>query len=163
MYLLHRIEPIKINANYNTREEILRSSGPLSFDGIYTSVFANRDILIDRDVTLFVMGEYVGGNNMFDLGQPYADYCTWDQIIGLVSRCGMKLGWHSWTHRDLRDLSDGEIKREVTPPFPMKSFAYPYGKFNDRVLAAVENAGYEEAYGVFDGDNSRFQKLRKYL
>lgn len=164
MYLLHRIEQVKINANYNTREEVARSSGPLSFDGIYKSVYANWDLLRNRDVILFVMGNYVGGNNQFDTGQPYADYCDWNEIMQMVTNMGCKLGWHSWSHADLTTLPDWQLAKEVTPPFKMDYFAYPYGKFDDRVIEAVKNAGYKEAFAAGHlGDDSQWQRRRSYL
>lgn len=149
-----------MNGNYNTREEILACSDPLSFDGIYLNVWENRDVLKGKDVILYVMGNYVGKDNSFDKPMPLEKYCDWNQIMDLVVNYGCKLGWHTWSHPDLRTLSDEELAREVKPPFPMESFAYPYGYFDERVIKAVKAAGFKEAVVVFRGDNSPFQKLR---
>jgi len=168
MILLHNIgeSPSKnpnVKSNYNTREEILASEGPLSFDGVYENVYHNIDILKDRDVILFVTGTYVGGDNKFDFPMPREKFCTWDQLMGMKQAYGFELGWHTWNHPDLTKLDDEELYEEVLPPFPMESFAYPYGKFDDRVIQAVREAGFKKAYGVFDGDGSDFQITRKYL
>lgn len=149
-----------MNGNYNTREEILASQGSLSFDGIYLNVWENRDVLVGKDVTLYVMGGFVGKDNSFDKPMPLEKYCDWNQIMDLVVNYGCKLGWHTWTHPDLRQLSYEQILKEVTPPFPMDSFAYPYGYFDRRVIKAVQEAGFKEAWVVFQGDNSQFQKIR---
>lgn len=162
MKLLHNIGE-RLNSNYNTREEILACDDELSFDGIYHNVFRNNDVLRGKKVTLFVMGAYVGGDNSFDAGMPLEKYCSWDEVIALADTLRAEIGWHTWTHRDLTTLSDEELAREVQPPFPMKAFAYPHGRFDDRVIAAVKSAGYERAYGVFNGDGSPYQMTRSYL
>lgn len=162
MILLHNIGPVKHNSNYNTAEEIVETADRLSFDGIYRNVWENRHILEDRDVLLFVTGAYVGKNNYFDVGMPIEMFADWNEIMDLVYS-GAKLGWHTWTHKDLTTLDDYELEKEVTPPFPMESFAYPHGKFNGRVIEAVKKAGFKEAWSVTEGDGSQYQKLRRYL
>lgn len=159
--ILHNIGDRK-NSNYNTLAEIHECQDFLTFDGVYENVFHNRSILAGRKAILFIAGDYVGKDNRFDAPMPLEKYCTWEQLAYLKA-CGFELGWHSWSHRDLTTLETGEIIKEVTPPFPMRTFAYPYGKFDDRVLEAVKKAGFQEAYSVFQGDGSEFQRLRKYL
>ena len=163
MLILHNISRDKHNSNYNTPQEVEQSEGPLSFDGVYYNVYLNQGLLEGRDVTLFVMGDYVGKTNKFDIGQPLERYCDWNQIMELVEIYNCRLGWHSWSHRDLTTLSEQEILKEVIPPIPMDVFAYPYGKFNDKVIEAVKIAGFKEAYSVTEGDGSEYQRLRAYL
>jgi len=80
-----------------------------------------------------------------------ADWST----IAAAARLGMGIGVHSATHRALPTLSDLELRAElvqsrdiiarhvgVTPQF----FAYPYGRWDDRVRAAVRGAGYRAAF-----------------
>lgn len=164
MILLHNIGNKPKNSNYNTIEEVKNSTGPISFDGVYRNVYKNIEHIKDRDVTLFVMGDYVGRDNSFDTKMPLEDLCTWDEIMYMVYEYGFKLGWHTWSHRPLTKLSDIEILKEITPPFYMKHFAYPYGKINDRVVELVMKAGYENAYCAGNhGDGTRFQLKRHYL
>lgn len=167
MKLLHNIgispSPLPhIASNYNTREQILACNEPLSFDGVYLNVYENRDVLVGKDVTLFVTGDYVGGDNTFDIGMPFERFCTWKQIEELVEM-GCKLGWHSWSHRDLTAISHHELKKEVTPPFPMKYFAYPYGRYTDEVVDAVRDAGFECAWSVTQGNDNTLTLKRTYL
>lgn len=161
-FLLHNIGELKHNSNYNRPEEVKNAEGLLTFDGVYRNVYENRNLLEGKEVILFVMGNYVGKDNSFDAGQPLEKLCDWNEIMELVYR-GTKLGWHSWSHRDLTTLSNDELLLEVTPPFPMDYFAYPYGKFDWRVIEAVKDAGYKEAFSVTEGDDSQFQRLRRYL
>jgi hypothetical protein len=162
MYLLHNIGE-KINSNYNTREEVSSSTGPLSFDGVYKSVYQNRDLLEGRDTILFITGDYVGKNNSFDAPMPPEDFCDWNEIMEMVTEYHCALGWHTWSHPDLTKMSYEDILLEVTPPFPMLHFAYPYGRFNEEVIEAVQSAGFQYGFSVTEGNGSAYQILRKYL
>jgi hypothetical protein len=167
MKLLHNIgvspssDP-RISSNYNTREEILACDEPLSFDGVYLNVWENRDVLKGKDVTLFFMGDYVGKDNSFDVGMPPERYCDWTQIMDLAMDYGCKLGWHTWSHRDLTTLSREEIIKELTPPFPMASVAHPYGRFNADVKSVAE-LFFHDGWSVTQGDGTQFAKVRTYL
>lgn len=63
-----------------------------------------------------------------------ARYMSLDQIRELYSE-GWEIGSHSVTHRNLRTLDDGEVRRELVESkrfllsegFQVGSFAYPYG------------------------------------
>jgi hypothetical protein len=160
MYLLHSIGNL-LHPNYNSREQVAQFDS-LSFDGVYRNVFLQRDIIRGKDVTLFVVGASIGRDNSFDHGQPHEMFCNWVEIEQLVDG-GATLGWHTWTHPDLTTLGYEEILREVTPPRAMSRFAYPFGKFNPIVLAAVKEAGFTEAFSVGVGDGSTFQQRRSYL
>jgi hypothetical protein len=152
MKLAHNIGTYK-HSNYNTREQILACNEPIGFDGIYKNVYDNQDVLLGKSGIMFVMGDFMGGNNHFDLAHVPAleDYCTWEQVYELCAKYDFKLGWHTWSHRDLTKLSREEIMFEVTPPFPMKYFAYPYGTFNDLVIECIKEVGFEKAYSVHQG------------
>lgn len=168
MILLHNIgqSPSSnpaVASNYNTREQILNCNEPISFDGIYWNVYINRDVLKDKDVTLFVMGDYVGKDNSFDVGMPNEQYCDWNEIMELVKEYKCKLGWHTWSHPDLTTLSYSDILKEVTPPFPMEDFAYPYGRYNEEVIKAVKEAGYKRAWSVTQGTDDIYSLKRNYL
>lgn len=167
--LLHNIGTEK-HSNYNTREEILACNDILTFDGIYKNVLDNVDVLKWKDVILFVMGNYEGKDNSFDLhAVPKLEkYCTWEEIgriCGMVIVTGghVEIGWHTWSHPDLTTLTKEEIMKEITPPFPMKSFAYPHGRYNDLVIECVKEAGYERAFSVFNTDGTQWTIPRPYL
>ncbi len=166
MKLLHNVGYVPNNSNYNTPHQIINCDEQLSFDGIYQNVWTHRNQILPRKVKtiLFIMGRYVGKDNYFDSGDmPLERLCDWNQIMDLVTNYNCELGWHTWSHRDLTTLSTKEIIEEIIPPFPMKHFAYPYGKFNDRIIDFVKEAGYEFAWSVDQGDDSRFQRKRSYL
>jgi peptidoglycan/xylan/chitin deacetylase (PgdA/CDA1 family) len=167
--LLHNIGTYQ-HSNYNTIEQVVASINRgerLTFDGVYLNVWQNRKFLkfFKQKPILFVMGEFVGRDNKFDThnGLPLERYCDWNQIMDLVVNHDFELGWHTWSHLDLTLISEEQIIREITPPFPMRHFAYPYGKVNVRIAELVRQAGFLEAWSVDQGDNSQFQRKRLYL
>jgi peptidoglycan/xylan/chitin deacetylase (PgdA/CDA1 family) len=80
----------------------------------------------------------------------------------MCSKYSFSIGWHTWSHPDLTKLSKEEIIKEITPPRPMKYFAYPYGNFNHLVIQCVKEAGYEKAWSVTQGSISVFDQDHKY-
>ena len=168
MIVCHSIsdDPIhKGNSNYNTRQEILDSEGPISFDGVYANVWENRDILEGRGGILFVVGKYVGGDNTFDTGQPYEKFCTWSMIEDLV-KMGFELGWHTHSHPDLTSIPMFDAQVEIEFPYTdriIKHFAYPYGKHCSYLEQMVRQVGYEFGWSVNRGDDTQYQKKRWHI
>ena len=155
MVLAHNIGT-ENHSNYHSREQILSCKDLIGFDGIYKNVYDNRDVLEGKSGVFFVMGDYVGKDNSFDLAHvpKLEKYCTWDEIHEMAETLNFKIGWHTWSHPDLTKLSRTEIMQEITPPFPMKYFAYPYGNFNNLVIDCVKEAGYEMAWSVTQGSQN---------
>lgn len=67
---------------------------------------------------------------------------------------GWEIGSHTISHPDLTSLSASELKtetagsrRQIAAKFgvPVEFFCYPAGKYDDTVIAAVEDAGYKGA------------------
>lgn len=162
-YIFHNIGT-NPHPNYHTVEQVLNCPGFLTFDGVYLNVYAHRHLLKGRHVTLYFMGDYVGEDNSFDQKKPkpLERLCTMAQLTELAFM-GCILGWHTWSHPHLIQLSDDDLKREVEPPFPMDWFCYPYGEFDNRVIEAVKEAGFKYAHTVFAGDNTAYQQTRKMM
>jgi peptidoglycan/xylan/chitin deacetylase (PgdA/CDA1 family) len=73
---------------------------------------------------------------------------------------GMELGSHSVSHPDLRLLDEEELTRELRESKevveqltgrPCRTFAYPYGLYDERVAQAAAEAGYELAFAWLPG------------
>jgi peptidoglycan/xylan/chitin deacetylase (PgdA/CDA1 family) len=86
-------------------------------------------------------------------------FVTADQIRQL-DRAGMDVGDHTAHHVDLRLLTPSELRMETAGSrevlqrilgHPVYFFAYPFGYFNDRVIAAVHSAGFTMAYTTEGG------------
>ena len=166
--LLHNVGPKKynkphINANYNPREQIQSFNGILTFDGVYRNVLENEDLLRDRKVIFFIMGDYIGKDNSFDTGMPFEKYCNWYELEYLRGKYDIEFGWHTWSHPDLTTLSDEQIYKECKSPFETDLFAYPYGRFDARVINILKEMGYRKAFSVLRGNNTDFEILRPYL
>lgn len=85
------------------------------------------------------------------LGRP--EYITRFQLTE-IAEAGVRIGAHTRTHPDLRTCSDRELEGEVRGSradledligAPVTTFAYPKGLHDDRVVAAVRDAGYQAA------------------
>jgi hypothetical protein len=80
---------------------------------------------------------------------------TWDQAKEMAADPLITIASHSVMHpRDLRDLDDAELQREVTESkaklesqlgISIRYFTYPEGNYDERVAAAVADAGYDAA------------------
>lgn len=166
--ILHNIGD-KQTPNYNTRQQVLDCNDVLTFDGVYKNVWENRDVLKGKEVILFIMGDYIGGNNDFDIKAPLngaliypEDYCDWQQICELVTM-GCKLGWHTNSHRDLTKLTREELIEEITPPFSMDYFAMPYGTYNNEVIEIIKQCGYKQAFSVYQTNGTQWTIPRSFI
>jgi peptidoglycan/xylan/chitin deacetylase (PgdA/CDA1 family) len=94
---------------------------------------------------------------------PALRLASWDELRTAVSE-GLGVGCHSATHRNLTQLADEELDREIhtsrstiqerlgtTPQW----FSYPYGMLDDRVKTRVRAAGYRGAVTLRRGLNTR--------
>lgn len=81
------------------------------------------------------------------------------QIKDLAGR-GHEIASHTISHADLTTLSDEQLANEVTASRTQLQaitgrsidfFAYPYGAWDDRVVAAVQAAGYRGALAAWGG------------
>lgn len=166
IYLAHSISDFD-HSNCNTLEQILALPGDsvITFDGVYKSVYDNWEALKHRadKIILFVVGDMIGKDNAFDHGRHFHEqYCTWEQILEM-KKDGATIGWHTWTHPDLTVMPEAVVRREMTKPGFISLFAYPYGRFTAREAKIAQELGYSEAFSVFEGDNSQYQRLRAYI
>lgn len=156
--LVHNIAPVRHNENYSTPEAVLKAAETdlITFDGVFQNVYFYRDLIpkFTYPPILFPMGNYVGGDNTFDKPMPFERFCDWNQLMELVTKFGCRLGWHTWSHRNLPSLKDADARAEITPPFKMDYFAYPYGSVGERERKMVIEADFKMAFSVFKGDPS---------
>ncbi|MDX6199799.1 MAG: hypothetical protein QOJ79_2950 [Actinomycetota bacterium] len=77
-----------------------------------------------------------------------------DDVVTLHA-AGMDIGSHTCSHPDLRLLDDDRLGDELLTSRrrvesltgqPCRTFAYPYGLYDERVVAATAAAGYELAF-----------------
>jgi peptidoglycan/xylan/chitin deacetylase (PgdA/CDA1 family) len=134
----------------------------LTFDDGYVGVLTRAlPLLVARGftATVFVVSAKLGGVNDWDGETPGAALITADGVRALAA-AGIEIGSHGATHRPLTELSDADLAAEVegskaaleaVTGAPVVSFCYPYGNFDDRVVAAVRDAGYRAATVIRGG------------
>lgn len=85
---------------------------------------------------------------------------TWDEVKALDVE-GMQIGCHTMTHPFLtRVKTDDVLRREIVGAkqrieahigTPVTSIAYPFGQYNERVVALVREAGFSSARSTWPG------------
>jgi peptidoglycan/xylan/chitin deacetylase (PgdA/CDA1 family) len=143
--------------------ELNRHGGPgpgdrlvvLTFDDAYADFHAVALPLLTRygmTGTLFVPTGYVGGRSgwMHGEGEGGRAILSW-AALAEISGCGIEIAAHSHSHPEMDQLSVREMSAQASRPkaeledhlgVPVRSFAYPYGRYDRRVRAAVAAAGY---------------------
>jgi peptidoglycan/xylan/chitin deacetylase (PgdA/CDA1 family) len=100
--------------------------------------------------TVFVVGGWLGASHP-DL--PGAPILSADDVVAL-HRAGVEIGGHAMAHADLRTVPTPELAADLADcrsllsgilDAPVTSFAYPFGAADDRVRAAVADAGFAAA------------------
>jgi peptidoglycan/xylan/chitin deacetylase (PgdA/CDA1 family) len=107
---------------------------------------------------LFVSTAELRGSAHWLDGEPTMG---WEDVERLLA-AGVAVGSHARTHRSLTEQDPAALEEEIagsladlrallTAPVPV--IAYPNGRHDEAVRAAVEAAGYEAAYGTEKGRN----------
>lgn len=136
----------------NSIEQINGFSGEITFDGIYSTVWENRDKL-EKKAILFISGDQIGKEG----------FCTKEQLLKLKED-GHVLAWHGHSHRRLTELSEEEIRQELTQPDWVEPiYAYPHGDFNELSKKILEEMGYIAGYSTTQGDGSTYAIKRIYI
>ena len=120
-------------------------------------------VLKDHGVppTLFVLAGFMGMSGD-------VDFMTWDDLSGLAE-AGVDIGSHGTGHVPLDQAGPDRARDDVlgaayafrSRGFKPRTFAYPFGRYNDAVKDVVREAGYEAAFSVMGGGWDRFEIRRK--
>lgn len=149
----------------------------ISFDDGYQSVY--KELMAHEDLNysqylLFLPAGKMGYKNDWDQTGELSGHpiMTWESAFEL-HKLGVRIGSHGLDHLDLTKLPDRELENELKESKglieekingPVESLAYPFGYFNDRVIAAVKAAGYKEAYttcdSILQGRGNPYRKRR---
>lgn len=121
----------------------------ISFDGVYRNVWLFAAPLLKEfgyPFELFVTSDYIGGDNVFDTPEPWAEFASTEELALLV-KAGGRLQWHTRSHPNMKDIVDQAlIGHELDVPEQLRNidpdgfkwFAYPHGGYNDALLGAVK-------------------------
>ncbi len=127
----------------------------ITFDDGYEDNYLNAYPLLQSfsfPATVFLLGNRSMTKNEWDTihGEPVADLLT-DSQIREMHAGGIEFGAHSMTHKMLTEIPLSEAETEIRRSkaeleqrlgAPVISFAYPYGRLNERVKHIARDAGY---------------------
>jgi predicted O-linked N-acetylglucosamine transferase (SPINDLY family)/glycosyltransferase involved in cell wall biosynthesis len=120
----------------------------ITFDGIYKNVLDYAVPILrefEYPFELFLSSDYIDRDNSFDHPEPSAQFVSLEDLKLLVQNNG-RLQWHTKSHSDLTKEQDiSNIIFELEIPLVLRKldskgfnwFAYPYGNFNQLVIAEV--------------------------
>jgi len=124
----------------------------ITFDGVYKNILKYAAPILQElnyPFELFISSNYIGIDNSFDTEEPLTQFANLQDLKIMVSMNG-RLQWHTKSHPDLSFDSNGvnaNILDELDIPKECKEldtsgfnwFAYPYGRFNQKVLELVKD------------------------
>jgi peptidoglycan/xylan/chitin deacetylase (PgdA/CDA1 family) len=135
-------------------------------DGFADFLYAALPVLQDVGIsaTLYVTTGYVGGRSEWlrSIGEGDHRMLSWDEVR-ICAAAGIEIGAHSVTHAALDTLPDRTLSAEIVESkaalehqlgIPATSFAYPFGYYDRRVVAATRHAGFQTACAVADAFSS---------
>ncbi|HZM15373.1 MAG TPA: polysaccharide deacetylase family protein [Candidatus Krumholzibacteria bacterium] len=133
----------------------------LTFDDAFAS-FAEHawpELQVRRHpVLLFVISDFVGQRARWDLPLPgrRRPHLDWPSLRALAA-AGVEFGSHSAQHRDLRRLTDAALQQELAGSrqqledalgVGVRTVSYPFGRCDERVIAAAGAAGYRLGFAM---------------
>ena len=144
----------------------------ISFDDGYLDTFTQAYPILKRfgfTATIFLVSEYVGKRSEWEgcVGEDVAPLMTRENILTMMAE-GFHFGGHSQTHKKLIVIPEEEARNEVEKgkrdlenllQRPVRSFAYPFGDFNERIIEMVRAAGFTSARTVHTGNTHRREDL----
>lgn len=145
------------------------SSTVLTFDDGYASFLEYAyPVLVDLGLsaTLFLPTAYIGRNNTWDysaIAQPcrHLDFAE----LATLSRAGFSIQSHTHSHTDLTRLTDLELSVELRKSksaleeklgVAVTEICYPFGRYNQRVEEAAQQAGYLRGWSLNPKDRGPF-------
>ncbi|MCF2146675.1 glycosyltransferase [Desmonostoc muscorum LEGE 12446] len=143
----------------------------ITFDGVYKNVLDYAAPILSEfnyPFELFVTSDYIGIDNFFDTSEPQAQFANFQELEILVKNNG-RLQWHTKSHCDLTNeeipvnfVEELEVPHnlEKIDPTGFKWFAYPYGKFNERLIDQVK-LKFEGAVSCHQGNDHDLYRLNR--
>jgi len=129
----------------------------LTFDDGYKDNFTDMFPILKRygfKATIYLVPGYKSNswekfdNKMFDA------LLDKEEILEMQKSGLVEFGSHTLSHKNLLTIKEEEIKQEVMDSkkgveemigCECSAFAYPYGKYNDKIVKLVKDAGYSSA------------------
>jgi peptidoglycan/xylan/chitin deacetylase (PgdA/CDA1 family) len=134
----------------------------LTFDDGYAgTIEVAHEILSARGIPfhVFFVPDYAGRANTWDLslGRPPVRHLSWARVCEL-SDAGVTFGSHTASHADATRLSDEALRDDLrrsrriieqATGKTVRTLSYPFGRYNERVIRAAKEAGFEVAFSLY--------------
>jgi peptidoglycan/xylan/chitin deacetylase (PgdA/CDA1 family) len=125
----------------------------LTFDDAYDDLPTYAFPVLQRHgfaAAVFVVTSHIGGTNEWDVaaGRPRRKLMSGEQIRSWAQR-GLEFGSHTRSHPDLCECTGSQLQQEIAGSRvdleqllnkPVVSFAYPFGRHDERVRAHVQDS-----------------------
>ncbi len=108
--------------------------------------------------TIFLVSRRIGACNDWSTGDSLARRPLLDAAqVTELAKANIAFGAHTRTHCSLPEIADAQLEQEIGGSradleqqlgVPVTSFAYPYGRYDRRALAAVKSGGFRGACTV---------------
>jgi len=159
----YKVVPLeKILSKLKNKETIPSNWIALTIDDAYESFYTNALEIFKKYNYPFTLYVYVEATN-----RRYPDFMTWDEIKD-ASKYG-KIGLHSYSHPHLQKLTINQIKKDTKKAievfkknmnFIPKTYAYPYGEYNDKVKNTIKTFNFDaiinQSTGTVNKDSDIF-------
>jgi len=142
----------------------------ISFDDGYADFFTHAYPILKRfgfTATVFLVSDYIGKRSEWEGLKEceISPLLTRENIYRMLAD-GFHFGSHGRSHKKLTILPGEEARTEIEKSKedletllqrPVRSFSYPYGDFNKKVVEIAERAGFSAARTVRSG-NTHFKE-----
>jgi peptidoglycan/xylan/chitin deacetylase (PgdA/CDA1 family) len=141
-----------------------------------------------QTMILPIIQKYNFPSTIYPVSGDLGCFASWPKIINhdlrllskenlkIVVKSGVDVGGHTVNHVKLGDVSIKEAQNEIESckqdlesiiDKQLKSFSYPHGSFNEKIVKLVSSAGFDCAVtckpSFIYGDEDLFQLPRKYV
>jgi peptidoglycan/xylan/chitin deacetylase (PgdA/CDA1 family) len=161
-YLLQHYTPVTledIHLHIQGKKLITKPSFVVTFDDGYNEVLQSKSFFKRHGIqpAIFLLSNTEKANRK-ELDN-IKELLTNEEILDL-HKSGWTIGSHSETHSDFYLLTEDEIMSEVVASkgnlerslhIPIHYFAYPKGRYTNKILQAVQSAGYYLGLTMDDG------------
>ena len=153
----HSISPIQLFDYYKTGKPLPPKPFLLTFDDGNADQWENAIEVLDNynfKGLFFIMTVTVGKQNYFN-----------EEQIRLLSQWEHYIGCHTWDHQDVNSIKPKDLHWQVEKPkaylesltgLPVITFAYPYGKWNEKIIPGLKKYGIKLAFQLTDESSRRY-------
>ncbi len=140
-------------------EKLKNNSFVVNIDDGYKDIYQLKNFFKETQITpaIFLLSDTKNANRKELTTER--EFLNKNEILDLKNE-GWIIGSHGATHSDFWALTDEEITKEVIDSkhilekelnINIKYFAYPRGRYNDKILDAIKKAGYTLGLSMNDG------------